>query len=90
MSAPGSFRVRLRRDGREFVIPPDCSIARVLQDAGVALATSCEEGICGTCRTSYVEGEPDHHDFVLTPEEQTHELMPCCARSHSGLLVLDL
>lgn len=84
------FRVRLAKSGREFPIPADRSIANVLQDAGVALETSCEEGVCGTCRTRYLEGEPEHNDFVLTPEEQAGELMPCCARSRSAILVLDL
>lgn len=85
-----AFRVRLAKSGREFEVPEGRSIANVLQDAGVDLPTSCEEGICGTCRTAYLEGEPEHNDFVLTPEEQKGELMPCCARSKSALLVLDL
>ena len=85
-----SFRVRLAKSGLEFVIPEDRSIARVLQAAGVDLPTSCEQGVCGTCRTTYLEGEPEHNDFVLTPREQESELMPCCARARSELLVLDL
>ena len=84
------FRVRLARSGREFAIPAGRSIARVLQEGGVDLPSSCEEGICGTCRTTYLEGEPEHNDFVLTTSEQENELMPCCARSCSELLVLDL
>ena len=82
--------MRLARSRREFTIDEGQSIARVLQDAGVDLQTSCEQGICGTCRTTYLEGEPEHNDFVLTPQEQASELMPCCARSNSELLVLDL
>ena len=85
-----SFRVRLAKSDREFVIPSDRSIVRVLHEAGVDLPTSCEEGICGTCRTTYLAGDPVHNDFVLTPKEQETELMPCCARSNSELLVLDL
>lgn len=84
------FRVRLARSGLELHIPADRSIANVLQDAGIGLETSCEQGICGTCRTRYLEGVPEHNDFVLTPREQEGELMPCCARSQTELLVLDL
>ncbi|MCX7161196.1 MAG: 2Fe-2S iron-sulfur cluster binding domain-containing protein, partial [Proteobacteria bacterium] len=43
------FRVRLARSGWEFDIPADRPITHVLQDAGIDLPTSCEEGICGTC-----------------------------------------
>jgi vanillate O-demethylase ferredoxin subunit len=85
-----AFRVRLAKSGREYTIPDGRSIVHVLHEAGVDLPTSCEEGICGTCRTAYLEGEPEHNDFVLTPKEQETELMPCCARSNSELLVLDL
>lgn len=85
-----AFNVRLARSGREFAVPADRSIAQVLQEAGIDLPTSCEQGICGTCRTAYLAGDPAHNDFVLTPEEQSRELMPCCARSKGPLLVLDL
>lgn len=85
-----AFRVRLARSALEFEIPEDRSIVQVLHAAGIDLPTSCEEGICGTCRTAFLAGEPEHNDFVLTPREQESELMPCCARSKSDLLVLDL
>ena len=55
-----AFRVRLAKSGREYTIPDGRSIVQVLHEAGVDLPTSCEEGICGTCRTSYLEGEPEH------------------------------
>ena len=84
------FRVRLAKSGREFDIPVDRPITHVLQEAGIDLPTSCEEGICGTCRTTWLEGEPEHNDFVLPPKEQETELMPCCARCNSEVLVLDL
>ena len=85
-----AFRVRLARSGVEVAVDAGQSIVQALHGAGVEVATSCEEGICGTCRTTYLEGEPEHNDFVLTPGQQETELMPCCARSQSGLLVLDL
>ena len=74
----------------EFDVPQNQSIVQVLRAAGVDIPTSCEEGVCGTCRTTYLEGDPEHNDFVLTTKEQERELMPCCARSNSDLLVLDL
>jgi vanillate O-demethylase ferredoxin subunit len=39
-----------------------------------------------------LEGEPDHKDAYLTPEEQekNDQFLPCCSRSKSSLLVLDL
>jgi vanillate O-demethylase ferredoxin subunit len=48
--------------------------------------------VCGTCLTRVLEGEPDHKDAYLTPEEQekNDQFLPCCSRSKSPLLVLDL
>jgi vanillate O-demethylase ferredoxin subunit len=39
-----------------------------------------------------LEGEPDHKDFYLTPAEQAanDQFMPCCSRSKSPMLVLEL
>ena len=41
--------------------------------------------------TRYLEGEPDHRDFFLTPDEQASNdvFLPCCSRSKSACLVLD-
>jgi vanillate O-demethylase ferredoxin subunit len=39
-----------------------------------------------------LEGTPEHWDSYLTPEEQAanNQFTPCCSRSESALLVLDL
>ena len=39
-----------------------------------------------------LEGEPEHKDLYLTPEEQAanDQFTPCCSRSRSPLLVLDI
>jgi vanillate monooxygenase ferredoxin subunit len=53
---------------------------------------SCEQGVCGTCLTRVLEGEIDHRDVYLTPEEQAagDQFTPCCSRAKSARLVLDL
>src|SRR5258707_921206 len=47
---------------------------------------------CTIARARVLEGEPDHKDVYLTPEEQEKnaQFLPCCSRSKSPLLVLDL
>ncbi|HEX6793574.1 MAG TPA: PDR/VanB family oxidoreductase [Casimicrobiaceae bacterium] len=88
----GSFEVKLASSGRVIAIPKDRSVVEALADAGVEIVTSCEQGICGTCLTRVLEGEPDHRDLFLTPQEQAanDQFTPCCSRSKSPLLVLDL
>ncbi|WP_295956407.1 PDR/VanB family oxidoreductase [Rhodoferax sp.] len=87
-----SFEVKLASSGRVVRIAADQTVAKALALAGVDIPLSCEQGVCGTCLTKVLEGEPDHKDFYLTPEEQAanDQFTPCCSRSKSALLVLDL
>ena len=86
------FEVHLARSQRTVIVPVGVRITQALSDAGVFLATSCEQGICGTCLTPVLSGTPEHHDSYLTPEEQaTNDVcLPCCARSRTPVLTLDL
>ena len=86
------FSVRLARSGKEFQVPSDKSILEVLESNGFELPFSCREGLCGTCVTNVIAGEPDHRDYVLTDEErESGKLMTiCCSRSKSPSLTLDL
>ncbi len=73
-------------------VGPDDTIANVLDDAGVDIDVSCEQGICGTCITDVLEGEPDHRDHFLTDEEreENKQIAICCSRSKTSRLVIDL
>jgi vanillate O-demethylase ferredoxin subunit len=88
----GSFDVRLASSGKVVRIAADQTVTEALSRAGVEILTSCEQGVCGTCITRVLEGEPDHRDLYFTPEEQAKndQFTPCCSRSKSPLLVLDL
>jgi vanillate O-demethylase ferredoxin subunit len=88
----GSFEVRLASSGKTVLIPKDQTIVAALAAAGVEILTSCEQGVCATCITRVLEGVPDHRDLYFTPEEQAQndQFTPCCSRSKSPLLVLDL
>jgi len=90
--ADASFQVKLASSGRVITIPSDKTVVQALDEAGMSIMTSCEQGVCGTCLTRVLEGEPDHRDIYLTPEEQARndQFMPCCSRAKSSLLVLDL
>lgn len=84
------FKVRLAKAGSEFEVPVGQSILATLREHGCSVASSCESGTCGTCRTSLLEGEADHRDMVLMPEEMTTQIMICVSRAKSPQLVLDL
>jgi len=85
------FELELR-SGRVIPVAVGQSAAQALIEAGVPLLTSCEQGVCGTCLTRVLAGEPEHRDLYLTPEEQAanDQFTPCCSRARGDRLVLDL
>ncbi|MGR3502486.1 PDR/VanB family oxidoreductase [Pseudaestuariivita sp.] len=84
------FAVTLRSSGQTVDVPADRTILEALRDAGIATASSCESGTCGTCKCTLVAGEADHRDMVLMDEEKTSRIMICVSRAKSAELVLDL
>jgi vanillate O-demethylase ferredoxin subunit len=87
-----AFEVRLASSGRCVQIPANRSVTSVLADEGIDIPVSCEQGVCGTCLTGVLEGEPDHRDLFLTDDEKARndQFTPCCSRAKSETLVLDL
>ncbi len=85
-----TFELVLARSQMRLPVGPGESMADVLQLAGVAIETLCEQGVCGTCVTRWLEGAPDHHDSCLSADEQATHVAVCCARSRSATLTLDL
>jgi ferredoxin-NADP reductase len=87
-----TYTVELSRSGQVLTVLPEQSLLGVLQAAGIDCRTSCEEGICGSCETRVIKGEPDHRDSVLSPSEQAGNsvMMVCVSGAKSEHLVLDL
>jgi ferredoxin-NADP reductase len=88
----GDFEVDLLLSGMTLTVPPDRSILSVVEEAGVTVLSSCQEGTCGTCETEVIEGEIDHRDSVLTPQEQRDGdvMMICVSRAACPRLMLEL
>jgi vanillate O-demethylase ferredoxin subunit len=91
-ASDASFEVKLASSGRIIRVPKEQTVTQALSAAGVEVQTACEQGLCGTCLTRVLEGIPEHKDLYLTPEEQAanDQFTPCCSRSRTPLLVLDL
>jgi vanillate O-demethylase ferredoxin subunit len=63
--AERAFRIRIASTGQELAVPADRTVVDVLAAHGIAIETSCRQGVCGTCITGVLEGVPDHRDEVL-------------------------
>lgn len=88
--ASAAFEVEIASTGAVYQVPPDQSILSVLLAQGMLVDNSCEAGVCGSCMTRYISGEPDHRDFVLSETEQREHVMVCVSRARSPRLKLDL
>lgn len=88
----GRFEVVCARSGVTVTVKEGTSVLEALDAAGVPVASSCEQGICGTCETAVLEGEPDHRDSVLSDAERAagKTMMICVSRARNARLVLDV
>lgn len=89
----GGFSVELRRSGLKLPVASGQSILEVVAAAGVDVLSSCEDGVCGTCLTPVLGGEPDHRDSILSASERASgtTMAVCVSRASPGsVLVLDL
>jgi vanillate O-demethylase ferredoxin subunit len=87
-----AFNIQLASSGKIFHVPGTASILSVLRDHGIDVPASCETGVCGTCLTGVLGGTPDHRDVYLSAQERAANniILPCCSRSATPLLILDL
>lgn len=88
----GAYTVELAKSKRSITVQPGQTLLQALQDAGLKVKVSCEQGICGTCETRVLAGVPDHRDMILSDDEKASNetMMVCCSGSLGPTLVLDL
>ncbi|WP_030176739.1 MULTISPECIES: PDR/VanB family oxidoreductase [Actinomycetes] len=86
------FDVELRESGVTLHVGADQSILEVVQTVRDDIASSCQEGYCGSCESRVLEGQPEHRGSLMTPEEHDEDgtMLICVGRSKSPTLVLDL
>lgn len=86
------FTLVARKTGRTMQVPVNKTPLQVLQAAGIPVPTSCQQGVCGSCLTTVLDGIPEHRDMVQTDLEKSYNnrIAVCCSRSLSKTLVLDI
>ncbi len=87
-----AFDVTLASSGLRVHVEENQSIVEALAQAGIKVCVSCKQGICGSCLTDVLQGEPDHRDSYLTDTEKASNqlILLCCSRAKSPHLLLDL
>lgn len=84
------FSVRLAKSEKTVQVSAEQTLLQALRGSGLRVASSCESGTCGTCKTGLLAGVAEHRDMVLTEEEKSGHIMVCVSRAKSPELVLDL
>lgn len=92
IDASSAFDVELARSAMTLHVPAGKTILEVMREAGLTVPSSCEQGACGTCLTTVIEGEVDHQDVYLNKTEKASNtcMMTCVSRAKGGRLVLDI
>ncbi|WP_244179531.1 2Fe-2S iron-sulfur cluster-binding protein [Paraburkholderia aspalathi] len=87
-----AFELVAAKSGVTCMVPADKTIVQILYEHGVVIDVSCEQGVCGTCITRVLSGEPDHRDVYLSDDEKQagDQLTTCCSRAKGVRLVLDV
>jgi ferredoxin-NADP reductase len=77
----GGGTVRFRRSGREAVCGPGTTVLDAAASAGVVLPSSCQQGLCGSCKSTLLSGQVEmHHQGGIRPREIAQDkFLPCCS-----------
>jgi phthalate 4,5-dioxygenase reductase subunit len=84
------FTIKLAKSGDVIDVGVKQTALEALRAHGCSVASSCEAGSCGSCRTHYMSGDVEHRDLVLGEDDKDTQIMVCVSRARGGELVLDL
>jgi ferredoxin-NADP reductase len=92
LASDTAFEVKIASTGKVFRVAKDQTVVTALAQNGIDVPTSCQQGVCGTCLTRVIDGEPEHRDIYQSDAERARndQFTPCCSRAKSAMLVLDL
>ncbi len=83
------FAVEFRRSGRVVRCDPGSTLLEAALRAGVALPFSCGEGLCGTCKSTLLQGAVDmKHAGGIRPREIAQDkILVCCSTPLDDLVI---
>ena len=87
--AMASFSVEFVRSGRTITCAADQYVLDAATAAGLRLASSCTQGMCGTCKTTMLDGSVDmQHNGGIRPKEIAQgKVLICCSKPLSDLRI---
>jgi glycine betaine catabolism B len=84
-----TYAVEFRASGRVVDCPAGTTILDAASQAGLSLASSCQEGVCGTCKTSMLTGSVDmrHGGGIRRREIDRNQILLCCSTPTNDLVL---
>lgn len=98
LAAPGApvaactgttYTLELQRSGRVVECDEDTTVLAAVAQAGLSMPSSCQEGMCGTCKTTLVAGrvEMNHAGGIRPREIAQNKILLCCSRPRDNLIL---
>jgi ferredoxin len=84
-----SYAVEFVRSGKTLRCGSGENILDAAASAGMRLPSSCGQGICGTCKSSMLDGEVDmQHNGGIRPKEIAQgKILICCSTPLSNIRI---
>jgi len=84
-----SFKVSFQKSAREIVCGAQQHVLEAARAGGVRLASSCAQGMCGTCKVKLISGKVDmqHKGGIRQREIDQGMVLLCCSKPLSDLVV---
>ncbi|WP_051579791.1 PDR/VanB family oxidoreductase [Pseudonocardia acaciae] len=86
-----AFDVELRRTEATVRVSDDQTIVQAIAHLVPSVTGGCEQGLCGRCRATVLDGTPEHRDTFLTDADRAAgQMLLCVSRAQGERLTLDL
>jgi ferredoxin-NADP reductase len=90
MPTDRQIALELRNSGITILVDPGRSLLEAIEAVSIWAPAECRRGECATCVTTIVEGQGDHRDHCLTPEQRSNSICTCVSWAAGDRLVLDI
>lgn len=85
-----AYEIEIASTGQIIPVIQNQSMLTALRAKDINIEASCEAGICLQCKTKYLDGNPQHRDMLLSPEDRKCYITPCVSSCQGGRMILDL
>lgn len=88
-SAVQAFTVEFAASGLSVDCDAETTVLDAALAAGLTVPSSCESGMCGTCKSDLLSGEVamDHQGGIRPKEIAAGRFLPCCSTPLSDLVI---